>query len=101
MDEDGLKIPRKLSLQSPLHRDSFAAFFRVSFFFFFFYGRSNKINRIHSRFRAVDDRDEIETSSQFVKILLSRYLSKGNVQLSYNRVGYALVLPNKTVLTIT
>lgn len=95
-----MKIPRKLSLQSPLHRDSFAAFFRVSFFFFF-YGRSNKINRIHSRFRAVDDRDEIETSSQFVKILLSRYLSKGNVQLSYNRVGYALVLPNKTVLTIT
>lgn len=32
-----MKIPRKLSLQSPLHpRDSFAAFFRVSFFFFFF-----------------------------------------------------------------
>ena len=101
-----MKIPRKLSLQSPLHpRDSFAAFFRVSFSFFLFFflwtRHPNKINRIHGRFRAVDDRDEIETSSQFVKILLSRYLSKGNVQLSYNRVGYALVLPNKTVLTIT
>lgn len=56
-----MKIPRKLSLQSPLHpRDSFAAFFRVSFSFFLFFlwtRHPNKINRIHGRFRAVDDRD--------------------------------------------
>lgn len=56
-----MKIPRKLSLQSPLHpRDSFAAFFRVSFSFFLFFLWTrcpNKINRIHGRFRAVDDRD--------------------------------------------
>lgn len=61
MDEDGLKIPRKLSLQSPLHpRDSFAGFFRVSFSLFLLFlwtRRPNKINRIHDRFRAVDDRD--------------------------------------------
>ena len=56
-----MKIPRKLSLQSPLHpRDSFAAFFRVSFSFFLFFLWTrcpNKINRIHGRFRAADDRD--------------------------------------------
>lgn len=99
-----MKIPRKLSLQSPLHpRDSFAAFFRVSFsfFLFFFYGPDVRIKSIEYTVDFVRLMIEIETSSQFVKILLSRYLSKGNVQLSYNRVGYALVLPNKTVLTIT
>lgn len=111
----GLKVSRARKVfsnfLSAVESWFFRWFFRSFFFLFFFMDQMSKklsfINRIHGRFRSVDDRDEIKTSwhnscnssrhyFRVIAIRLSIEGQSGNVQLSYNRVGYALVLPNKT-----